>query len=147
MENNSSNKGLWFLGGLVIGALAYGVKKKYDEFKQVLEDAEGNIEAAVEQYFRDASEGAAAGQAAAANACEKTKPQAATQEDKPAVPESESAPQPEPKPEPASTEPEPVVAEPEPVLEPESKPEPELQTGSQPESQPEPESKPESDPK
>ena len=54
MENNNSNKGLWFVGGLVIGALAYYTKKKYDEFKQVLEEAEGNIEAAVEQYFRDA---------------------------------------------------------------------------------------------
>lgn len=134
------SKGFWFVVGAIAGVVAYKIKNTYDEFKEVVANADGNIEKAVDEYFRDAREGAAAGRAATAKKCEETQPQTAAQESKPADPVHEPEHTPKPESEPAATtaEPEQPVAAPESVLESDDKPESELSTRS--ESKPKPES-------
>lgn len=128
------SKGFWFVVGAIAGVVAYKIKNTYDEFKEVVANADGNIEKAVDEYFRDAREGAAAGRAATAKKCEEAQPQTAAQESEPATPvhEPEHTPEPESEPAAATAEPEQPVAAPEPVLEPDDKPDSELSTGSKP---------------
>lgn len=141
------SKGFWFLVGAAAGVLGYKLKNTYDEFKEVVANADGNIEKAVEEYFRDAREGAAAGRAATAKKCKETQPQAEAQEGKPAAPVHEPEHTPESEPEPAATtaKSEQPVAAPEPVLESDTKSEPELSTGSESKSEPESGNKTDSD--